>query len=122
MIAGRIGGIFYRAELLDWALHQTRGYALADRVVGFGAVDMATSEFPARWQELYDRFVSEGKRFVKAGAQAILCLGMFVSPVEFSAKEYAEGIGVPVLEGMGCAAAMAQAWHRLGTPWPYGQV
>ena len=51
----------------------------------------------------------------------IVCHGMSMSPVEFRAEEYAEGIGVPVLEGVGCALAMAEAWVRTGTPYsPYG--
>jgi hypothetical protein len=32
-------------------------------------------------------------------------------------EQYAEGIGVPVLEGVGSALAMAVAWVRSGTPY-----
>ena len=79
---------------------------------------MPNNEMPSRRQELYDRFVSEGKRWSRRrGAEVIVCHGMSMSPIEFKAEEYAEGIGVPVLEGVGCALAMAVAWVRIGTPY-----
>lgn len=74
-------------------------------------------EMPERRAELFERFVAEGKRLVAAGAELILCHGMSMSPGEYVAREYAVGIGVPVVEGMGCAVAMAQAWVRTGTPY-----
>ncbi len=51
------------------------------------------------------------------GAELIVCHGMSMSPIEYSAEELGDAAGVPVLEGMGSAVAMAQAWARLGTPY-----
>lgn len=53
---------------------------------------------------------------VKEGAELVVCHGMSMSPIEYSAKELTDAVGVPVLEGMGCAVALAQAWVRTGTP------
>jgi hypothetical protein len=39
----------------------------------------------------------------------IVAHGMSMCPIEYQAKEYADAIGVPVLEGLGCAIAMAPA-------------
>jgi Asp/Glu/hydantoin racemase len=78
---------------------------------------MPNDEMPARRDELFQRVVAEGKRLFKEGAELIVCHGMSMSPIEFAANEYAQAIGVPVLEGMGCAVAMAEAWVRLGTPY-----
>ncbi|MFI5267430.1 MAG: hypothetical protein ACHQ7M_08645, partial [Chloroflexota bacterium] len=81
---------------------------------------------PSRRDELFERFVGEGKRLVGLGAEGIVCHGMSMSPIEFAADEYAGAIGVPVLEGLGCGIAMAEAWVRLGTQYsliryPHGE-
>jgi Asp/Glu/hydantoin racemase len=85
--------------------------------VGYGAAEIPNNEMPRRREELFDRFVSEGKRLVKDGAELIVCHGMSMSPIEYPPQAYADAIGVPVLEGMGCAIAMAEAWVRIGTPY-----
>lgn len=117
-MADRIGVITYQSTG-SWGgtRRQLREFGFSHLVIGFGAAEIPNNEMPRRRQELFDNFVSEGKRLVKEGAELIVCGGMSMSPIEFSAKEYADGIGVPVLEGMGCAVAMAEAWHRLGTPY-----
>ena len=117
MMADRWGCIFYNTD--DNARHwrQARDFGVADRIVGFGGAEMTRQQMKANRQRLYDNFVAEGERLVKSGADLIVCHGMSMSPVEFTAKEFADGIGVPVLEGMGCAVAMAEAWVRLGTPY-----
>lgn len=66
---------------------------------------------------LLERFGKEAKRLVEAGAEVIVCHGMSMSPLEYTAAELGEASGVPVLEGMGSAIALAQAWHRIGTPY-----
>jgi hypothetical protein len=54
-------------------------------LVGMGAAEIPNNEMPDRRQELFDRFVNEGKRLVKDGAELITCHGMSMSPVEFPA-------------------------------------
>jgi allantoin racemase len=117
MMADRWGIISYQSSGHSMMHRQLRAYGFGDRAVGWGAAEMPNDQMPARRDELYERFVSEGKRLVTDGAELIVCHGMSMSPIEFSATEYAEAIGVPVLEGMGCAVAMAEAWVRTGTPY-----
>jgi Asp/Glu/hydantoin racemase len=117
MMTQRIGIIGYQSNGHANFRRQLREYGFEHLCVGMGASGMHNAEMPKRRQELYDRFVSEGKRLVGDGAEVIVCHGMSMSPVEFKAEEYAEGIGVPVLEGVGCALAMAEAWVRTGTPY-----
>lgn len=117
MMANRVGIIGYNSQNSRRHYRQLQEYGFGHLSAGFGAAEMPNDEMPRRRQELYDRFVSEGKRLVGDGAELIVCHGMSMSPVEFRAEEYAQGIGVPVLEGMGCALAMAEAWVRTGTPY-----
>jgi allantoin racemase len=118
MMTQRMGIISYQSSGHSHFWRQLREYGFEHMCVGMGAAEMPNNEMPSRRQELYDRFVSEGKRLVKEeGAELIVCHGMSMSPIEFKAEEYAEGIGVPVLEGVGCALAMAVAWVRIGTPY-----
>jgi len=117
LMVDRVGVISYQSSGHAMMRRQLREYGFEQMVAGWGAAEMSNADMPKRRQELFDRFVSEGKRLVQEGAEAIVCHGMSMSPVEFSAEDYAKGIGVPVLEGMGCAIAMAEAWHRLGTPY-----
>lgn len=118
LMADRVGVITYQSTgAWGGTRRQLREFGFSHLVVGFGAVEIPNYEMPARRAELFDRFVSEGKRLVAEGAELIVCHGMSMSPGEYTAAEYAEGVGVPVLEGMGCAVAMAQAWVRTGTPY-----
>jgi Asp/Glu/hydantoin racemase len=118
MMSTRVGVISYQSNGHNWFWRQAREYGFTDLIVGMGAAEMPNSEMPTRRTELYERFVAEGKRLVKdEGADLIVCHGMSMCPIEFSASEYAEGIGVPVLEGIGCAVSMCEAWVTIGTPY-----
>jgi allantoin racemase len=117
MMAERWGIISYQASGHAMMHRQLVTYGFVDRAIGWGESGMPNDEMPRRRDELFAKFVSEGKRIVNDGAELIVCHGMSMCPIEFSAAEYADGIGVPVLEGMGCAVAMAEAWVRTGTPY-----
>jgi allantoin racemase len=117
LMADRWGIISYQSSGHAMMVRQLAAYGFKDRAVGWGAAQMPNDEMPRRRDELFERFVSEGKRLVNDGAELIVCHGMSMSPIEFAAEEYAEAISVPVLEGMGCAVAMAEAWARVGTPY-----
>lgn len=118
-MVNRTAAIWYQSRSFSHGWRQLKAYGAEDLVQEFYAVEMPNSEMPQRRNELKERFVSLGKQAVAKGAELIICHGMSMCPIEFPAKELAEGIGVPVLEGMGCAVAMAEAWHRLGTPYSH---
>ena len=117
MMAARFGVISYRKANHPYHFRQMKEYGFLHLLVGFGESGIPNNEMPVRREELFDRFVSEGKRLVNDGAELIICHGMSMSPIEYPAEDYAKAIGVPVLEGLGCAVAMAQAWVQLGTPY-----
>lgn len=117
MMANRVGVISYQSRTHPMTYRQLREYGFLHLVVGYGAAEMPNNEMHQRREELFERFVAEGKRLVGEGAELIVCHGMSMSPVEYTAPEYADAIGVPVLEGLGCGIAMAEAWVRTGTPY-----
>ena len=80
MMANRIGVISYQEKNHSFAWRQLREYGFAHMVVGMGAAGMPNHEMPARRTELFDRFVAEGKRLVRDGAELIACFGMSMSP------------------------------------------
>lgn len=113
-MADHWGIISYRSSGHAHMRQQARRYGFEQFIMGWGAAEMSNADMPSRRTELFERFVSEGKRLVKEGAELIVCHGMSMSPIEYPAKEYSDAIGVPVLEGLGCGIAMAEAWVRLG--------
>ncbi len=117
LMTSRWGIITYRSDNHSHTFRQVRDQGFEQMLVGLGAVGMAPTEMWDRSPLLLERFAGEGQRLVREGAALIVCHGMSMSPVEFSARELGEAAGVPVLEGMGCALAMAQAWVRTGTPY-----
>lgn len=117
MMAGRFGVITYQVGNQARARRALQAYGFEQMLVGMGAGGMSNHEMPGRREELFQNFVSEGKRLVKDGAELIVCGGMSMCPVEYPAAAYAEATGVPVLEGIGCAVAMCEAWVNLGTPY-----
>jgi allantoin racemase len=116
MMAERIGVISYHKGT-HYHYRQMKEYGFLHLLVGMGAAGMSNADMPKQPQKLFDNFVAEGKRLVSDGAELIVAHGMSMCPIEFQAKDYADAIGVPVLEGLGCAIAMAQAWVMTGTPY-----
>jgi allantoin racemase len=113
-MADRCCAIFYNSRSMRTASVYLKRYGAEDLVTHRDAVEMSNADMHTRRDELRERFVSKAKRAVADGAQLIIANGMSMCPVEFSAAELAADIGVPVLEGMGSAVAMAETWHRLG--------
>lgn len=116
LMADRWGIITYQSSTHSGTWAQLQAHGLTGFVAGLGGVDMHPREMWNRSPVLLERFTQESKRLVAQGAELIVCHGMSMSPIEYRAPELTEAAGVPVLEGMGCAVALAQAWHRLGTP------
>jgi allantoin racemase len=117
MMAERIGVIGYHKGTNAGHYRQMRHYGFLHLLAGLGAVGMSNADMPKNREKLFGNFVSEGKRLVDEGAELIVAHGMSMCPIEYPAKEYADAIGVPVLEGLACAIAMAQAWVYTGTPY-----
>jgi allantoin racemase len=113
-MADHWGIISYRSSGHAHMRQQARKYGYEQFIMGWGAAEMSNADMPSQRELLFERFVSEGKRLVKGGAELIVCHGMSMSPIEYPAKEYADAIGVPVIEGLGSGIAMAEAWVRLG--------
>jgi Asp/Glu/hydantoin racemase len=111
------GVISYKSGGHSMMRRQAHAYGFDPFIAGWGAAEMSNAEMPSRRVELFERFVSEGKRLVALGAELIVCHGMSMSPIEYPASEYADAIGVPVLEGLGCGIAFAEALVRLRTPY-----
>jgi allantoin racemase len=116
-MVSEFGVISYQTSGHAMMRQQARLYRFDHMITGWGAAEMSNADMPKQREMLFDRFVSEGKRLVKMGAEAIVCHGMSMCPIEYSAKEYADAIGVPVIEGLGSAIAVAEAWVRLGIPY-----
>ena len=119
MMVDRFGIISYQSSSHSEFYRQISELGFLHMLVGMGAAEMNNLAMAQRRQELFDRFVSEGRRLVREGAELIVCHGMAMCPVEFRAEELAAEIGAPVLEGMGCAMAMTEAWLRTGTPYSH---
>lgn len=102
--------------------HQTmfetmlRGWGLDSRVTSVRHVDMHQSEMAERPDELWKRFVEQASRAAAdEGAELILPLGYSMVPVELSAAELSEEIGVPVLDPLVIVMRVAEALVASGT-------
>jgi len=117
LMADRFGVVCYNANNHGGTWRQLRDQGFLERCAGLDGVGMATKEMWDRSPMLLERFGEAARRLVEEGAEVIVCHGMSMSPLEYTAAELTEASGVPVLEGMGSAIALAEAWHRLGTPY-----
>lgn len=73
-------------------------------------------EYPDRRAEVLENFIRCTKEAKAMGAELMGLIAMSICPVEYSAKELSEASGFPVLDAMGCQIAIAELWHRTGTP------
>jgi Asp/Glu/hydantoin racemase len=98
-----------RARIESWGL--THLYA------GPTEIGIENSEYPARRNEVKERFVACTRQARDMGAEIMGMIGMSICPTEFSPKELSEAAdGFPVMDGIAAQMAMAQWWHRSGMP------
>ncbi len=100
-------------ERLDtWAREAGVGHLLvAHTNIGF-----PNTEYPDRRDELMARFVQCAHEARAKGAEIMGLVAMSICPTEFSAPEYAEAAGMPVLDALANQIAVAEWWHRTGMP------
>jgi len=80
------------------------------------AIEIPNAEYPARREELMERFILCAREAKGQGAEMIGVVGMSICPVEYSANELTDACGLPVLDAMACQVGMAEWWHRVGLP------
>ena len=98
-------------ELIHW---RTEILGLDSLYAGPTAIGIPNSEYPARRDEVLDRFVECAKEARKLGAEIMGLVAMSICPVEFSAAELSEAAGFPVIDALAAQIAMAEWWHRIG--------
>lgn len=99
-------------RLIDTA----REHGLEHLMVSNTAAEMSNAEMPKRRQELKERVVARAQEAKQRGAKLLMVTGMSICPVEYAPGELSEAIGLPVIEGMSCAVAVAELLYRLGLP------
>jgi allantoin racemase len=112
LIAERFGVVTTLPRSLAAIRHNLVKYGLASRCTGVRAADVAVLELEEPRSRAYDNILSAIRGAVaEDGAEAIVlgCAGM-----TNLARELSEAAGVPVIDGVGCAVALAESLVRLG--------
>jgi allantoin racemase len=112
LIADRFGVVTTLPRSLAAIRHNLAKYGLAGRCSGVRAADVAVLELEEPKSKAYDNILSAIRRAVaEDGAEAIVlgCAGM-----TNLARDLSRAAGVPVIDGVGCAVALAEGLVRLG--------
>jgi len=113
-LASRIGVLTYGTRMAPLYRELVEQHGMAARLAGIEALDV-TPEQTFATPELVQARVLEGiERLVKRdGAEAVLLAGAAMASM---AKPLQSRADVPLLDGVACAVALAEARHRLALP------
>lgn len=91
-------------------------WGLSSLYAGPTAIGISNDQYPARRDEVRQRFIDCTRQARDMGAEIMGMIGMSICPTEFSPKELMEASGFPVMDGIAAQLSIAQMWHRTGLP------
>jgi len=111
----RIGTIVYLDENIPYSRRLLRRFAMEKFVVAIKGVNIGLAEATDRRAALRERLVDIGRWMVSEhGADVIFPQGVTMIPVQFSAAEIAQEIGVPVIDALAASIRTAETLIDMG--------
>ncbi len=99
-------------RLRRWYIECAEEHGLAGRLVSVRALDVPIPDITAAKDQLRDRLLEECTRAIEQDEAEVIILGG--GPIAGLAREEADRIPVPMLDGVSCAVRLAEAVAGLG--------
>jgi allantoin racemase len=113
-VATRIGLITYGRRMGPLYREIAEGYGLASRLAGIATLDVTPQQTFSEPQVVRDAVLSAARRLVQHdGAEAVLLAGAAMAAM---AADLQPEVDVPLLDGVACAVALAEAHVTLKLP------
>jgi len=113
MLGRRYSIVCLTPRLRTWYIECAQEHGLAGRLASVRALDVPIPDITRARQQLQDRLIEECRLAIEHDEAEVIILGG--GPIAGLAREAADGIDVPVLDGVSCAVRMAEALVGLRT-------
>ena len=113
-VATRIGIVTYGRRMGPLYRELAGGYGLASRVAGMATLDVTPQQTFSDPQQVHDAALAAARQLVERdGAEAVLLAGAAMAAMAPTLQAH---IDVPLLDGVACAVALAEAQVALKLP------
>lgn len=115
-LSNRLGVVAYEKSSIPFMRKQMHSWKVLDSVVGIRAVEIALLDSTANRAAMRERFVRIAKELIdNSDAEIIVPMGVTMVPVHYSAAEFSDELGVPVLDALATSIQTAEMMVRTGT-------
>lgn len=114
MLSRRVGVISYESSSIPFIRKNAFAWGLADIIVSYQAVEIPLVDSGEKRVQMRQAFLEAARRAVAEGAELIFPQGVTMVPVHYSAREFAEELGVPVLDPLAISIQTAEVMVRTG--------
>ena len=113
-VATRIGIVTYGRRMGPLYRELAEGYGLASRVAGIATLDVTPQQTFSDPQQVHDAALAAARQLVERdGAEAVLLAGAAMAAMASSLQPH---LDIPLLDGVACAVALAEAQVALKLP------
>lgn len=115
-LSNRLGVVAYEKSSIPFMRKQMHSWKVLDSVVGIRAVEIALLDSTVNRAAMRERFVKKAKELIDdSDAEIIVPMGVTMVPVHYSAAEFSDELGVPVLDALATSIQTAEMMVRTGT-------
>jgi allantoin racemase len=114
-LSDRFGIISYEEKSIPFMRKHMRSWGVQDYVVGIRAVQIPLPDSTKQRDLMRTRFLDLGRELIRQEcAELIVPMGVTMVPVQYSAAEFSNELGVPVLDALATSIQTAEMMVRMG--------
>jgi allantoin racemase len=111
----RLGIIAYEKSSIPFMRKQMHAWRVLDSVVGFDAIEVPLLDSAKNKAAIHERFLKSARELIEnRNAEIIVPMGVTMVPVHYSAAEFSNDLGVPVLDALAISIQTAEMMVRTG--------
>lgn len=115
-LSNRLGVVGYETTSIPYMRKNIHAWRVLDSVVGIRAIEVPLLDSTQNRATMRERFLRVARDLIDdAGAEIIVPMGVTMVPVQYSAAEFSQELGVPVLDALATSIQTAEMMVRTGT-------
>lgn len=115
-LSNRLGVVAYETASIPYMRKNFHAWRILDSVVGIRAIEVPLLDSTQNRAAMRERFLQMSRDLVERDdAEIIVPMGVTMVPVQYSAAEFSQELGVPVLDALATSVQTAEMMVRMGT-------
>jgi Asp/Glu/hydantoin racemase len=113
-LSNRLGVVAYEDKSIPFMRKQMHAWRVADYVVGIRGIGIPLPESSKNRGAMRDRFIEVARHLIDhCDAEIIVPMGVTMVPVQYSAEEMEQELGVPVMNALMTSIQTAEMMVRM---------